>query len=155
MIGRDKEVERIIEILNRRNKNNPVLIGEPGVGKTAVVEGLALRISEGKVPAKLRNQQIFVLDVASLVADTGIRGQFEERLKTIMKELMEKRKAAKLPPLHPLHVISNLVGLTVFPFVASPLLRRIGKVNQEEFQALMQERKKLIPVWLKAMLLAN
>lgn len=72
-----------------------------------------------------------------------------------MKELMEKRKAAKLPPLHPLHVISNLVGLTVFPFVASPLLRRIGKVNQEEFQALMQERKKLIPVWLKAMLLAN
>jgi AcrR family transcriptional regulator len=72
-----------------------------------------------------------------------------------MKELMEKRKAAKLPPLHPLHIISNLIGMTVFPFVASPLLRRVGKVSPEEFNALMQERKKLIPVWLKAMLLAN
>ncbi|KPV43709.1 ATP-dependent Clp protease ATP-binding subunit [Alicyclobacillus ferrooxydans] len=90
VIGRDKEVERIIEILNRRNKNNPVLIGEPGVGKTAVVEGLALRISEGKVPAKLRNQQIFVLDVASLVADTGIRGQFEERMQQLIAELQAR-----------------------------------------------------------------
>ncbi|QSO54869.1 ATP-dependent Clp protease ATP-binding subunit [Alicyclobacillus curvatus] len=90
VIGRDKEVERVIEILNRRNKNNPVLIGEPGVGKTAVVEGLAVRIADGKVPAKLKNREIFVLDVASLVADTGIRGQFEERMQQLIAELQSR-----------------------------------------------------------------
>ena len=90
VIGRDKEVERVIEILNRRNKNNPVLIGEPGVGKTAVVEGLALRIAEDKVPTKLRNREIFVLDVASLVADTGVRGQFEERMQQLIAELQSR-----------------------------------------------------------------
>ncbi len=87
VIGRDVEVHRVIEILNRRNKNNPVLIGEPGVGKTAIAEGLALRIVEGNVPAKLRNKQVYTLDVASLVADTGIRGQFEERMKNLLAEL--------------------------------------------------------------------
>lgn len=79
VIGRDEEIDRVIEILNRRNKNNPVLIGEPGVGKTAIAEGLALRITEGSVPAKLRSKEVYSLDVASLVAGTGIRGQFEER----------------------------------------------------------------------------
>ncbi|MFC7392176.1 ATP-dependent Clp protease ATP-binding subunit [Scopulibacillus cellulosilyticus] len=93
VIGRDKEVERVIETLNRRNKNNPVLIGEPGVGKTAIAEGLALRIVEGKVPSKLANKEIYLLDVSSLVANTGIRGQFEERMKQLMAEL-EKRKNA-------------------------------------------------------------
>lgn len=87
VIGRDVEVSRVIEILNRRNKNNPVLIGEPGVGKTAIAEGLALRISEGNVPLKLRNRKIYSLDVAALVADTGIRGQFEERMKSLIAEL--------------------------------------------------------------------
>lgn len=87
VIGRDKEVERVIETLNRRNKNNPVLIGEPGVGKTAIAEGLALRIVEGQVPAKLKKKEIYVLDVASLVAGTGIRGQFEERMKQLIGEL--------------------------------------------------------------------
>lgn len=87
VIGRDKEVMRVIEILNRRNKNNPVLIGEPGVGKTAIAEGLALRIVDGQVPAKLRNKQVYALDVASLVADTGIRGQFEERMNALIAEL--------------------------------------------------------------------
>ncbi|HSU79368.1 MAG TPA: ATP-dependent Clp protease ATP-binding subunit [Candidatus Angelobacter sp.] len=87
VIGRDKEVERVIETLNRRNKNNPVLIGEPGVGKTAIAEGLALRILEGHVPAKLQKKEIYVLDVASLVAGTGIRGQFEERMKQLIAEL--------------------------------------------------------------------
>ncbi len=87
VIGRDKEISRVIEILNRRNKNNPVLIGEPGVGKTAIAEGLALKINEGKVPSKLKDKQVYALDVASLVADTGIRGQFEERMKQLISEL--------------------------------------------------------------------
>ncbi|SFE62775.1 ATP-dependent Clp protease ATP-binding subunit [Alteribacillus iranensis] len=91
VIGRDKEVERVIETLNRRNKNNPVLIGEPGVGKTAIAEGLALRISEGNVPNKLKNKEIYLLDVSSLVANTGIRGQFEERMKQLLQELQERK----------------------------------------------------------------
>ncbi|SDH89830.1 ATP-dependent Clp protease ATP-binding subunit ClpE [Alteribacillus persepolensis] len=90
VIGRDKEVERVIETLNRRNKNNPVLIGEPGVGKTAIAEGLALKISEGNVPNKLKNKDIYLLDVSSLVANTGVRGQFEERMKQLLKELQER-----------------------------------------------------------------
>lgn len=90
VIGRDKEINRVIEILNRRTKNNPVLIGEPGVGKTAIAEGLALKIASGDVPYKLRNKEIYELDVASLVANTGIRGQFEQRMKQLIKELQER-----------------------------------------------------------------
>src|SRR5690625_83423 len=90
VIGRDQEVKRVIEILNRRNKNNPVLIGEPGVGKTAIAEGLALKIVEGDVPSKLMDKEVYVLDVASLVANTGIRGQFEERMKKLIEELKER-----------------------------------------------------------------
>ena len=89
VIGRDEETTRVIEILNRRTKNNPVLIGEPGVGKTAVVEGLALRIVEGNVPQKLINKEVIRLDVASLVQGTGIRGQFEERMQQLITELKE------------------------------------------------------------------
>ena len=81
----------MIEILNRRNKNNPVLIGEPGVGKTAIAEGLALKIVEKDVPAKLRNKEVYLLDVASLVANTGIRGQFEERMKQLITELQNRK----------------------------------------------------------------
>lgn len=91
VIGRDQEIDRVIEILNRRNKNNPVLIGEPGVGKTAIAEGLALRITEGKVPSKLRNKIVYTLDVSSLVAGTGIRGQFEEKMKRIISELQSRK----------------------------------------------------------------
>lgn len=87
VIGRDKETAQVIEILNRRTKNNPVLIGEAGVGKTAVVEGLAERIVEGNVPEKLTNKQIIRLDVVSLVQGTGIRGQFEQRIQQLMKEV--------------------------------------------------------------------
>jgi len=89
VIGRDNEVKRMIEILNRRNKNNPVLIGEPGVGKTAIAEGLALKMIEGSVPSKLINKEVYLLDVASLVANTGIRGQFEERMKQLIEELQQ------------------------------------------------------------------
>jgi len=91
VIGRDTEVKRVIETLNRRNKNNPVLIGEPGVGKTAIAEGLALKIVEGTVPHKLSGKKVYLLDVASLVAGTGVRGQFEERMQKLIAEL-EQRK---------------------------------------------------------------
>src|SRR5699024_2996558 len=80
VIGRDEEIERVSEILNRRRKNNPVLIGEAGVGKTAIVEGMALKIVNGEVPQKLAKKEIIQLDVSSLVSGTGIRGQFEEKM---------------------------------------------------------------------------
>lgn len=80
VIGRDKEIARVIEILNRRTKNNPVLIGEAGVGKTAVVEGLAQQIVDGSVPAKLQDKRIISLNMVSMVQGTGIRGQFEQRM---------------------------------------------------------------------------
>src|SRR5690625_2352575 len=89
VIGRAVEIKRVIETLNRRNKNNPVLIGEPGVGKTAIAEGLAVKIIAGDVPAKLMNKEVYLLDVASLVANTGIRGQFEERMKQLIEELQQ------------------------------------------------------------------
>jgi ATP-dependent Clp protease ATP-binding subunit ClpC len=87
IVGREKELERIAQILSRRKKNNPILIGEPGVGKSAIAEGLAIRIVEGKVPRTLYNKRVITLDLASLVAGTKYRGQFEERMKAIIKEL--------------------------------------------------------------------
>lgn len=86
VIGRQNEIDRVIQVLNRRNKNNPVLIGEPGVGKTAIAEGLAVRISEKKVPAKLFNTEVYLLDLTSIVAGTQFRGQFESRMKGIIEE---------------------------------------------------------------------
>src|SRR5262245_8493708 len=91
LVGREGEVERVVQILCRRTKNNPVLIGEPGVGKTAIVEGLAQRIADGDVPSFLADKRILGLDLSLIVAGTKYRGQFEERLKTIMKELMESQ----------------------------------------------------------------
>lgn len=86
VIGRDKEIERMIQILNRRSKNNPCLIGEPGVGKTAIAQGLALRIAGGSVPAKLLNKEVYLLDMTAVIAGTQFRGQFEARMKTIIDE---------------------------------------------------------------------
>jgi ATP-dependent Clp protease ATP-binding subunit ClpC len=90
VVGRQTEIERVMQILSRRTKNNPVLIGEPGVGKTAVVEGLAARIASGQVPELLKGKQIYTLDLAALVAGSKYRGEFEERLKKVMKEIMQR-----------------------------------------------------------------
>ncbi len=86
VIGRDKEIQRIIQILNRRSKNNPCLIGEPGVGKTAIAQGLAIKIATGRVPAKLLNKEVYLLDMTSIIAGTQFRGQFESRMKSIIDE---------------------------------------------------------------------
>ena len=86
VIGRNKEIQRMIQILNRRSKNNPCLIGEPGVGKTAIAQGLALKIADGKVPAKLLNKEVYLLDMTAIIAGTQFRGQFEARMKSIMDE---------------------------------------------------------------------
>ncbi|HPZ00884.1 MAG TPA: AAA family ATPase, partial [Clostridiales bacterium] len=90
IIGRDREVERAIQILCRRSKNNPCLIGEPGVGKTAIAEGLAMRIAEGQVPAKLQDKEIHLLDLTASVAGTQFRGQFESRIKGLIQEVKEE-----------------------------------------------------------------
>ncbi len=89
VIGRDKEIERVVQILSRRTKNNPCLIGEPGVGKTAIAEGLALRIAEGNVPQRLKNKEIYLLDLTALVAGTQFRGQFESRIKGLTQEVKD------------------------------------------------------------------
>ena len=89
VIGRDEEIRNVIRILSRKTKNNPVLIGEPGVGKTAIVEGLAQRIVKGDVPEGLKDRQIFELDMSSLIAGAKYRGEFEERLKGVLKQVKD------------------------------------------------------------------
>ncbi len=145
VIGREKEIERVIEILNRRNKNNPVLIGEPGVGKTAIVEGLALKIAEGSVPAKLLNKEVYVLDVASLVANTGIRGQFEERMKQLIAELQQRKNVILfIDEIHLLVGAGSAEGSMDASNILKPTLARgelqiIGATTLKEYRKIEKD----------------
>ncbi|MEK4377637.1 ATP-dependent protease ATP-binding subunit ClpE [Bacillus sp. FSL R5-0434] len=145
VIGRDEEVARVIEILNRRNKNNPVLIGEPGVGKTAIAEGLALKITEGAVPNKLKNKELYLLDVASLVANTGIRGQFEERMKQLITELKERKNVILF--IDEIHLLvgagsaegSMDAGNILKPALARGELQVIGATTLKEYRQIEKD----------------
>ncbi|MDB5083665.1 MAG: ATP-dependent Clp protease ATP-binding subunit [Bacilli bacterium] len=145
VIGRDEEIDRVIEILNRRNKNNPVLIGEPGVGKTAIAEGLALKISEGNVPSKLLGKEIYLLDVASLVADTGIRGQFEEKMKQLIAELQNRTNVILF--IDELHLLvgagsaqgSMDAGNILKPVLARGELQVIGATTLKEYRLIEKD----------------
>ena len=145
VIGRDKEIERVIEILNRRTKNNPVLIGEAGVGKTAVVEGLAQRIVEGSVPQKLLNKQIIRLDVVSLVQGTGIRGQFEQRMQELMKEVQNNPDLIVfIDEIHEIVGAGNAEGGMDAGNVLKPALARgdfqlVGATTLKEFRNIEKD----------------
>src|SRR5436853_443196 len=144
VVGRETEIERIMQILSRRTKNNPVLIGEPGVGKTAVVEGLASRITNGEVPELLKNKQIYTLDLAALVAGSKYRGEFEERLKKVMKEITQRGDIILF-----IDEIHNLVGAgaaegaidaasILKPALARGELQTIGATTLDEFRKYLE-----------------
>ncbi|KMK75596.1 ATP-dependent Clp protease ATP-binding subunit [Alkalihalobacillus pseudalcaliphilus] len=145
VIGRNAEVERVIEILNRRNKNNPVLIGEPGVGKTAIIEGFALKIAEGDVPDKLKKKEVILLDVASLVSNTGIRGQFEERMKQLISELQQRKNVILF--IDELHLIvgagsaegSMDAGNILKPALARGELQLVGATTLKEYRDIEKD----------------
>ncbi len=144
VIGRETEIERIMQILARRQKNNPVLLGEPGVGKTAVVEGLASRIISGEVPDLLRNKQIYTLDLAALVAGSKYRGEFEERLKKVMKEITQRGDIILF-----IDELHNLVGAgaaegaidaasILKPALARGELQTIGATTLDEYRKYLE-----------------
>ena len=155
IIGRDQEIKRVIETLNRRSKNNPVLIGEPGVGKTAIAEGLALKIVEGSVPSKLLSKEVYLLDVASLVANTGIRGQFEER----MKKLQERKDVILF--IDEIHLIVGAgstegsqmdAGNILKPALARGELQLIGATTLKEYRQIEKDpalERRLQPITVK------
>ncbi|MCS6952729.1 MAG: ATP-dependent Clp protease ATP-binding subunit [Bryobacterales bacterium] len=149
LIGRDYELERVIQILCRRTKNNPVLIGEPGVGKTAIVEGLAQRIADGDVPSFLADKRILALDLSLIVAGTKYRGQFEERLKTIMKELMENQNAIIfIDELHTLVGAGSAEGSLDAANILKPALSRgeiqcIGATTPAEYRKSIEKDRSL------------
>src|SRR5467141_1097364 len=149
LIGRDYETERVVQILCRRTKNNPVLIGEPGVGKTAIVEGMAQRIADGDVPSFLSDKRILALDLSLIVAGTKYRGQFEERLKTIMKELMENQNAIIfIDELHTLVGAGSAEGSLDAANILKPALSRgeiqcIGATTPSEFRKSIEKDRSL------------
>ena len=149
LIGRETEIERMIQILCRRTKNNPVLIGEPGVGKTAIVEGLAQRIVRGQVPPQLADRKILALDISLIVAGTKYRGQFEERLKTIMKELAENRNLIIfVDELHTLIGAGSAEGSLDAANILKPALSRgeiqcIGSSTPHEFRRSIEKDRSL------------
>jgi ATP-dependent Clp protease ATP-binding subunit ClpC len=144
VVGRETEIERIMQILSRRTKNNPVLIGEPGVGKTAVVEGLAQRITNADVPELLKNKQIYTLDLAALVAGSKYRGEFEERLKKVMKEITQRGDIILF-----IDELHNLVGAgaaegaidaasILKPALARGELQTIGATTLDEYRKYLE-----------------
>jgi ATP-dependent Clp protease ATP-binding subunit ClpC len=149
LIGREGELERAVQILCRRTKNNPVLIGEPGVGKTAIVEGLAQRIADGDVPSFLADKRILALDLSLIVAGTKYRGQFEERLKTIMKELMESQNAIIfIDELHTLVGAGSAEGSLDAANILKPALSRgdiqcIGATTPAEYRKSVERDRSL------------
>ena len=149
LIGRESEMERVVQILCRRTKNNPVLIGEPGVGKTAIVEGLAQRIASGVVLPYLSNKRIYSLDLSLIVAGTKYRGQFEERLKTIMKELMQNRNSVIfIDELHTLVGAGSAEGSLDAANILKPALSRgeiqcIGATTPGEFRKSIERDRSL------------
>jgi ATP-dependent Clp protease ATP-binding subunit ClpC len=145
VIGRDKEIERVVQVLSRRKKNNPVLIGEPGVGKTAIAEGLAQRIVAAQVPETLKNKRIVTLDLAAVVAGTKYRGQFEERLKTVMNEIRESKDTVIF--IDELHTIVGAGGAEgaidasnmLKPALARGELQCIGATTLDEYRKYIEK----------------
>ena len=149
LVGRDLELERVVQILCRRTKNNPVLIGEPGVGKTAIVEGLAQKIADGEVPSFLADKRVLALDLSLIVAGTKYRGQFEERLKTIMKELMENQNSIIfIDELHTLVGAGSAEGSLDAANILKPALSRgeiqcIGATTPAEYRKSIEKDRSL------------
>lgn len=156
VIGRDSEISRVIEILNRRSKNNPVLIGEAGVGKTAVVEGLAQKIASGDVPQKLLDKEVIRLDVVSLVQGTGIRGQFEERMQQLMNEVrQDKRVILFIDEIHEIVGAGSAeggsmdAGNILKPALARGELQLVGATTLNEYRKIEKDaalERRLQPV---------